>query len=51
LGGLQLARQSDVSEILDGYLIAPDPDAARLSRKVTGTDHMGVVSQDRKSVV
>jgi len=40
-----LARQSDVSEILDGYLIAPDPDAARLSRKVTGTDHMGVVSQ------
>jgi len=36
-----LARENDVT----GYLIAPDPDAARLSRSVTGTDHLGQVSQ------
>jgi FdhD protein len=38
---LQLARQSDVTD----YLIAPDPDAPRLTRAVTGTDHLGAVSE------
>lgn len=35
---MQLARLEDTSD----YLIAPDPQAARLTRQVVGTDHEGV---------
>ena len=35
--GIQLAQNPDLSE----YLIAPDPQAARLTRAVHGTDHNG----------
>jgi FdhD protein len=37
---LQLARQEDVAD----YLIAPDPNAPRLTRAVQGIDHTGAVS-------
>jgi len=37
---MQLAQSNDIS----GYLIAPDPQAARLTRRVTGVDHTGAVS-------
>jgi FdhD protein len=40
LKGLQLARQEDVAD----YLIAPDPNAPRLTRAVQGIDHTGAVS-------
>jgi len=36
-----LARESDVTEIPDSYLIAPDPYAPRLTRVVSGVDHLG----------
>ena len=32
---------------LDGYIIAPDPDAVRLTRAVTGTDHTGTQVETR----
>jgi len=37
---MQLAQSDDIS----GYLIAPDPQATRLTRRVTGVDHTGAVS-------
>ena len=37
---MQLAQRDDTS----GYLIAPDPQAPRLTRRVTGVDHTGAVS-------
>jgi len=36
-----LAIESDVQD----YLIAPDPSAPRLTRAVTGTDHLGQISE------
>ena len=36
-----MARESDAKD----YLIAPDPSAPRLTRAVTGTDHLGQVSE------
>lgn len=36
-----MARDTDVND----YLIAPDPNSARLTRAVTGVDHNGEVSQ------
>jgi FdhD protein len=39
--GAQLAELKDLSE----YLIAPDPEARRLTRSVTGLDHDGVARQ------
>lgn len=39
--GAQLAELDDVSE----YLIAPDPNAVRLTRAVMGTDHTGARQQ------
>ncbi len=40
---MQLAQRSD----LDGYLIAPDPGAVRLTRAVIGTDHTGAEVETR----
>jgi len=39
--GAQLSELNDLSE----YLIAPDPNATRLTRAVTGTDHTGARQQ------
>lgn len=36
-GGMQLAKLDDIGD----YLIAPDPQASRLTRAVVGTDHTG----------
>ncbi|KIN73759.1 Formate dehydrogenase accessory protein FdhD [Sulfitobacter guttiformis KCTC 32187] len=41
LQGVQLAVTDDLSD----YLIAPDPEARRLTRVVTGVDHDGVAQQ------
>ena len=38
---MQLAKRDDI----DGYLIAPDPGGAGLTRAVTGTDHLGNATQ------
>ncbi len=40
---MQLAQNDDLS----GYLIAPDPQAERLTRSVTGRDHTGAQTQIR----
>ncbi|MEP3053012.1 formate dehydrogenase accessory sulfurtransferase FdhD [Ascidiaceihabitans sp.] len=38
---MQLAKRDDT----DGYLIAPDPGRAGLTRAVSGTDHLGNITQ------
>ncbi|MCB1368351.1 MAG: formate dehydrogenase accessory sulfurtransferase FdhD [Rhodobacteraceae bacterium] len=38
---MQLAKQTDVSD----YLIAPDPGAARLTRRIAGRDHTGAETE------
>ncbi|MBZ0128489.1 MAG: formate dehydrogenase accessory sulfurtransferase FdhD [Rhodobacteraceae bacterium] len=38
---MQLAKQTDISD----YLIAPDPGAARLTRRIAGRDHTGAETE------